>query len=72
MEELSYTFQDLIVDPKLASKYIGKVVYFSDVPTECLNLAIHGDAVNRDVLKAIEYGKTSHFSWKNMTPIMLV
>lgn len=61
MEELSYTFQDLIVDPKLASKYIGKVVYFSDSPIECLNLAIHEDPVNRDVLKAIEYDQNFPF-----------
>lgn len=61
MEELSYTFQDLIVDPRSASKYIGKVVYFADSPIECLNLAIHEDAVNKGVLKAIEYDQNFPF-----------
>ena len=53
---MGYTYKDIIIDPtsKKAKNYIGKMVYFGDNPTACLNFANNNGRCKK--LQRIEEG----------------
>lgn len=54
-----YTYKDIIIDPtsEEAKNCIGKVVYYSDSPTQCLYYANKNDTVYCGTLKEIDTSK---------------
>lgn len=58
-----YSFKDIIIDPtsEKARNHIGKMVYFADNPTACLNYANSNDDKTAGVLDSIQPGDTHPF-----------
>ena len=53
-----YTYKDVIIDPtsEEAKSYLGKMVYFADNPTVCLNAANNNDDCFCEILGRIKDG----------------
>lgn len=53
-----YTYKNVIVDPtsEEAKSYLGKMVYFADNPTVCLDAANNNDDCFRGILGRLKDG----------------
>ena len=53
-----YTYKDIIIDPasEEAKSCIGKMVYFADNPTICLDAANNNDDCFREILDRLKDG----------------